>query len=115
MIKKKGVYPFQRFSETKLPKLEDFYSKLNDTYITQKEYNHAQEVWGTFNIKNMDEYHDLYLDTDVLLLVDVFQNFRKTCIDYYGLDPAHYYSALGLAWDATVEDDGCGIRFNFRH
>lgn len=54
----------------------------------------------------MGEYHDLYLETDVLLLVDVFQNFRKTCIDYYGLDPAHYYSALGLAWDAMLKMTG---------
>ena len=49
----------------------------------------------------MGEYHDLYLKTDVLLLADVFQKFVKTCLDYYGLDPCHYFSAPGLSWDVA--------------
>ena len=99
LLKKKGVYPydymdsFSRFNETELPKRKDFYSILNDTYISEDEYQHAQEVWDAFKIRNLGEYHDLYLKTDILLLVDVFENFRKTCLHHYRLDPSHYMSS----------------------
>ena len=108
LIKKKGVYPydymdsFSRFNETSLPSIKDFYSILNDTNISEEEYGHAKDVWSAFNIKNLGEYHDLYLRTDVLLLADVFENFRKTCLQYYRLDPCHYFSAPGLSWDALL-------------
>ena len=108
LIKKKGVYlydymdSFRRFSEISLPKIEDFYSILNDSHISDEEYSHAQDVWSAFHIQNLGEYHDLYLKTDVLLLADVFQNFRKTCLQYYRLDPCHYFSAPGLSWDALL-------------
>ena len=78
LIKRKGVYPydymdsFERFSEKSLPGIEDFYSILNDSGISESEYSHAKEVWSTFQIRDMGEYHDLYLRTDVLLLADVF-------------------------------------------
>ena len=77
LMKKKGVYPydymdsFDRFNETELPKRKDFYSLLNDTYISEEEYQHAREVWNSFKIRNLGQYHDLYLKTDVLLLADV--------------------------------------------
>ena len=108
LIKRKGVYPydymdsFQRFSEKSLPRREDFYSILNDSGISESDHSHAKEVWSTFQIRDMGEYHDLYLRTDVLLLADVFESFRSTCLEYYRLDPCHYYSAPGLSWDALL-------------
>ena len=62
-----------------------------------------QEVWRFFGIKNLGEYHDLYLKTHVMLLADVFENFRKTCIRHYGLDPAHFYSVPGVSWDGLLK------------
>ena len=109
LIKRKGVYPydymdsFKRFSEKSLPRREDFYSILNDLNISESDYSHAKEVWSTFQIGDMGEYHDLYLRTDVLLLADVFENFRGTCLEYYRLDPCHYFSAPGLSWDALLK------------
>ena len=108
LIKRKGVYPydymdsFQRFSEKSLPAREDFYSILNDTNISESDYEHAKQVWSEFQIKDLGDYHDLYLRTDVLLLADVFENFRTICLKDYGLDPCHYYSAPGLSWDALL-------------
>jgi len=112
LLKKKGVYPydymnsFSRFNETELPARQDFYSILNDTNISEEEYNHAQEVWNAFKIQNLGEYHDLYLKTDVLLLADVFQNFREACQNYYKLDPCHYMTSPGLSWDAMLKMTG---------
>ena len=97
LMKQKGVYPydfmdsFQKFDKTELPNKEDFYSILNDENITDDQYNHAKEVWNTFNLNIMGEYHNLYLKSDILLLADVFENFRKTCLQYYKLDPCHYF------------------------
>ena len=82
---RKGVYPydymnsFERFSEKELPTKEKFYSRLNDENITDDDYKHAQNVWETFNLTNLGDYHDLYLTSDVLLLTDVFESFRETC------------------------------------
>ena len=107
LMSQKGVYPydfmdsFDRFSE-KLPPKEEFYSILNDEHVTDEDYKHAQNVWNTFNLKNMGEYHDLYLKSDILLLADVFENFRKTCLEYYKLDPCHFTSP-GLSWDAMLK------------
>ena len=67
------------------------------------EYDHAKKVWNTFMIKTMGEYHDLYLVSDVLLLTDVFKNFRKTCMQYYKLDPCHYFTIPGLSWDVMLK------------
>ena len=89
LMSQKGVYPydfmdsFQKFDQTELPAKEHFYSILNDQDITDNEYDHAKKVWKTFKLKNMGEYHDLYLGSDMLLLTDVFENFRKTCMQYY--------------------------------
>ena len=109
LISQKGVYPydfmdsFEKLNKTELPAKEDSYSILNNEYITGKQYEHAQNVSNTFKLKSMGEYHDLYLKTDVLLLVDVFENFRKTCIQYYKLDPCHYFTSPGLSWDAMLK------------
>ena len=69
--------------------------------LSEQDYDHAQTVWRDFQIENMGQYHDLYLKTDVILLADVFENFRKVCHHYYKLDPAHYYTSPGLAWSAN--------------
>ncbi|MCG8569825.1 MAG: hypothetical protein MJB14_06770 [Spirochaetes bacterium] len=109
---KKGVYPydymdsFEKFDEKKLPRKEDFYSLLNDKHITNEEYQHAINVWNTFNIKNLGEYHDLYLKSDILLLADVFENFRYACLENFNLDPCHYCTTPGMAWDAMLKMTG---------
>ena len=108
LMAQKGVYPydymdsFDKFNE-KLPTKEDFYSILNNQHISDDEYKHAQNVWSTFSLKNMGEYHNLYLKSDILLLADVFENFRKTCLEYYKLDPCHYFTSPGLSWDAMLK------------
>jgi len=94
---------FSRFNETSLPKREDFYSISYDKDITEKEYKHTQKVWDAFKLKNLGEYHDLYLKIDVLLLADVFENFRETCLLHYRLDPCHYMSSPGLSWDTMLK------------
>ena len=112
LLTRKGVYPYDyvssldKLSETQLPPKEEFYSKLNDEDISDEDYNHAINVWNTFGCKTLRDYHDLYLKSDVLLLADVFENFRKTCLHHYKLDPAHYYTSPGLAWDACLKTTG---------
>ena len=112
LMKKKGVYPydymdsFQKFVEQQLPPKEEFYSILTDGSISDEQYTHAQNVWNTFNIKTMGEYHDLYLKSGILLLADVFENFRKTCLQYYKLDPCHYFTSPELSWDAMSKMTG---------
>ena len=96
----------EKLSETQLPPKEEFYSKLNDEDITDDDYQHAKNVWNTFECKSIRDYHNLYLKSDVLLLSDVFENFRKTCLHHYNLDPAHYHTSPGLAWDACLKETG---------
>ena len=109
LMKKKGVYPydymdsFEKFEDDLLPAKNEFYSILNDTHISDELYNHAQKIWKEFEIETMGQYHDMYLKCDVLLLADVFENFRKTCKQYYKLDPCHYFTSPGLAWDAMLK------------
>ena len=109
LLKRKGIFPydyldsFDRFNEDKLPNKEAFYNRLQNTNISDEDYKHAQNVWNTFNMKTFGDYHDLYLKTDVLLLADIFENFRKLCLDYYKLDPVHYYGTPGIAWDALLK------------
>lgn len=109
LLCKKGVYPYDymdsktKLSETQLPSKSDFYNKLNDQQISDEDYIHAQRVWKMFGINNMMEYTNLYLKTDILLLVDVFESFRISSINLYGLDPAHYYTTPGLSWDAMLK------------
>ena len=109
LLIRKGVYPydymdsFDKFNETKLPPINEFYSKLYDSNVDKKDYAHAQKVWSHFGFKNMGEYHDLYLKTDVVLLADIFENFRDVCLKNYKLDPAWYYTSPGLSWDALLK------------
>ncbi|CAB5385537.1 unnamed protein product [Rhizophagus irregularis] len=114
LITRKGVYPYEyidshdRFKETELPSIHDFYSTLGGK-ITQDNYKHAQKVWKEFGCKNLGEYHDLYLKTDVLLLADVWTKFRQTAMHHYGLDPSHYVSAPALSWDGMLKMTGIKI------
>ena len=109
LMTRKGVYPydymdsFEKFNKTELPTKEEFYSILNNEHITDEDYSHAQKVWNTFQLQTMGEYHNLYLKSDILLLADVFENFRKTCLQYYKLDPCHYFTSPGLSWDAMLK------------
>ena len=109
LVKRKGVYPYEymdsleRFKETKLPPKEAFYSKLNNEGISDEDYTHAKKVWKVFKMEHLQDYHNLYNETDVLLLADVFESFRNICIENYKLDPAHYYTAPGLSWDACLK------------
>ena len=80
-----------------------FYSNLNMESITDIDYRHVKNVFNKFSNNNLGDYHDLYVQSDTLLLVDVFTNFRKVCFDIYELDPAHFLSAPGLAWEACLK------------
>ena len=97
---------WERFDETSLPDQEAFRSELNLEDITEEDYAHGQKVWKKFVIKNLGEYHDLYVQSDTLLLADVFENFRNMCLDIYGLDPVYFVSAPGLAWQACLKKTG---------
>ena len=109
LLLRKGVYPYEwmddesKMDHPSLPDIDAFYSCLYLQGITKEDYAHAQKVWDTFEMKTMRDYHDLYLKSDVLLLADVFENFREQCLSCYGLDPAHYYTAPGLSWDAALK------------
>ena len=71
--------------------------------ISDQDDKHAQQVWNTMEKKDLNCYHDTYLKTDVLLLADVFETFRNTCLGHYKLDPAHFYTAPGLAWQTLLK------------
>ena len=86
-----------------LPPKEAFYSKLTGVYITDEDYQHAHTVWKEFNIESMKDYDNLYNLSDILLLADIFENFRNTCINHYGLDSAWYFSVPVLAWDDALK------------
>ena len=109
ILKQKGFYPYEymdkveRFNDTTPPPLKAFYSKLSGRGITEKDYKHVWNVWKTFNMKSLKDYHELYNVTDVLLLADVFENFRDLCLKNYKLDPVYYFTTPGLAWDACLK------------
>ena len=91
------------FSQTSLPEKEDFYIHLNIEDSTNADSMHAKRVYKDFEIKNLGEYHDLFVQSDTLLLADVSENFRNMCLEIYELDPAHFLTARGLAWQATLK------------
>jgi hypothetical protein len=112
LLLKKGVYPYEyvdspeRFNETQLPPKEAFYSQLNGAGISDEQYGHAQNVWKASNSKTFREYHNLDNTADVLQLADIFESFGDVCMKNYKLDPAWYYTAPGLAWDACLKLTG---------
>ena len=109
LLRRKGVYPYEyvdkleRFDEPSLPPKEAFYSQLSREHVSDEDYQHAQNVWSKLGCKTLGDYHDIYLRTDVLLLADVFETFPDTSIKHYSLDPAHYFSAPGMSWDALLK------------
>ena len=102
LLLRKGVYPYEymddwnRFNEEKLPNKGDFYSSLYMEDISEIDYRHDLKVFNKFNIKNLEEYHDLYVQSDTILLADVFESFRNLCLNTYGSDPAYFLSLPGL-------------------
>ena len=120
LLLRKGVYPYEymdnweRFDEKLLPNKEAFYSNLNMEDITDTDYKHANKVFKKFKLKHFGEYHDLYVESDTLLLADVFENFRNMCIKVYKFDPAHFLTEPGLAWQACLKKNRCEIRITNR-
>jgi len=112
LLLKKGIYlyeymdSFERSTKTELPPKEEFSSKLAGKGITDDEYTHTKKDWAKFGCKTLGDYHNLYMKTNVMLLADVFENFQKVCMGKYRLDPAHYYTAPGLSWDALLKKTG---------
>ena len=110
-LRRKQIYPYdymstwERFKETQLPTQKQFYNILTRSNLSDEDYKHAHEIWKSFNISNLGEYHDLYLTTDVLLLTDVFENFRTTALYNYGLDPVHYITLPSYALDAMLKSN----------
>ena len=109
LLQKKGVFPyeyidsFDRLEEKGLPKREQFFDRLHDKECSEEDYSRALKVWKNFQCKDLGDYMFLYLACDVLLLADVFENFRTTSFEFYKLDPAYYISAPQLAWDALLK------------
>ena len=112
LLLRKGVYPYEymdnwkKIDETSLPSKEAFYSNLNLEDISDEDYIHAQKAWGVFEINNLGEYHNLYVQSDTLLLADVFGNFRNMCLEKYKLDSVYFASAPGLAWQSCLKKTG---------
>ena len=106
---RKGVYPYEymdnweKFNETSSPSKESFYSNLNMEYIDDIDYRHGNNVFNKFKLNNLGDYHDLHVQSDTLLLADVFENFRDMCLKEYELDPAHFLLLPGLAWQACLK------------
>ena len=111
LLTRKGVYPyeymdsFEKFHEG-LPKKEEFYSKLTRKHITKRDYDHVKELWREFKMESLNDLHNLYMETDVMLLTDIFEKFREKELSTYGLDPAHFLTAPSLTWSAGLKFTG---------
>ncbi|KAJ8914368.1 hypothetical protein NQ315_011356 [Exocentrus adspersus] len=110
LMMKKGVFPYEyvdsyeKLEDTvELPSREHFYSSLTETAISEEDYTYAVKVWNAFKCRTLAEYSDIYLKTDVVLLADVFEAFRKVCQDTYQLDPCQFYTLPGLSWAAMMK------------
>ncbi|KAE9534114.1 hypothetical protein AGLY_008850 [Aphis glycines] len=112
LVTRKGVYPYEytdswaKLDVSCLPGEEEFYSTLTESGIKEEDFKHAKAVWNNFKCKTLGEYSDLYLKIHVLLLADVFENFRDVCMSTYNLDAAHYYTAPDLSFDAMLKYTG---------
>ena len=101
---------WERFDETSLPDKEAFYSSLNLEDITDVDQRHAKRVLKSLNNKNLGDYHNLYVQSDTLLLADVFENFRNKCIEIYELDPAHFFICTRISMASLFKKDRSKIR-----
>jgi len=105
----KGVYPYfymtgpEKFGETQLPPIESFYNTLDEEALTQEDYDRAKKIWAHYKMNTLQNYHDHYLLSDVLLLADVFQNFRNTIYEEHHLDPLHFITLPSLAWASAMK------------
>ena len=97
---------WERFNETSSPDKKDFYSELNLEDIADKDSTHAQKVFEEFKLKKFGGYHDLHVQSDTLLLAYIFENFRNKCTEICELNPTHFLSAAGLAWQACLKTTG---------
>jgi len=107
---RKDVYPYEYVdsfdkldSSEPLPPKEEFYSNMSQANISEEDYQHCVTTMSQFNLRTLGDLHDHYVKKDVLLLCDVFEEFRNVCLANYGLDPAHYYTSPGLAHDASLK------------
>lgn len=114
LLTRKGVYPYEwmddleKMKNTELPPIAAFGSKLRGSGIKKDEYEYAQNVWKKFNCKTFEDYHKIYLISDVVLLADVFESFRTLSLTHYRLDPVFYYSLPGMSWNAMLQ----GLRYD---
>ncbi|XP_074036831.1 uncharacterized protein [Leptinotarsa decemlineata] len=112
LMRQKGVFPYSfidsldKLNYSSIPSKADFFDKLNERHISDNEYDRVKQVWKTFNCRDLGEYSDIYLKSDVLLLCDIFENFRNMSLSTYKLDPAHYFTSPGLSWDAMLKYTG---------
>ncbi|KAK4882447.1 hypothetical protein RN001_005766 [Aquatica leii] len=112
LVRQKGVFPysyvdaFEKLDVTKLPDSKDFYDTLNDEHVSEENYARAKLAWNIFNCETIGDYSDVYVVSDVLMLADIFENFRTICLQYYKLDPCHYFTAPGFGWDALLRMTG---------
>ena len=110
LLLRKGYYPYEdadsweKFDETTIPPKEAFYSELNLEGVSTADYAHVQKVWEVFKIRNVTEYHNLYAQSDTLLLADLFESFRDKYIEIYDLDPTNFLTATGSAWQACLKE-----------
>ena len=118
LMKQKGVFPYDYLDDiskitstkrVKFPSKSKFFNRLNDTAISEKDYLRGKIVFDKY-CKTFGDYHDIYLKTDVLLLADFFEKFRKTCLYNYNLDMAHYYSTAGLAFSSALKMSGVELQ-----
>ncbi|KAB0797146.1 hypothetical protein PPYR_08140 [Photinus pyralis] len=109
LLRKKVCFPYSyvdcmsKLDEKDIPSHTKFYNDMTQEHISRDEYERVVRIWNVFNCKTLGDYSDLYLKTDVLLLADVFQNFRSLCMNVYGVDAAHYVTTPGLTWDAMLK------------
>ncbi|GFT79320.1 uncharacterized protein NPIL_489431 [Nephila pilipes] len=108
-ITRKGYYPYEHFDsfckfyETQLPTRSAFFNNITNENLSKEDYEYAHHIWNIFQMRTLGDYHDLYVTVDVLLLADIFENFRTVRQNYYKIDPCHTYTAPGLAWQVSLK------------
>lgn len=108
LLRQKGVFPYnyvtsyEKLKTVALPSKNDFYDVITDTMISDEDYCRAERAWDIFQCKSLGNYSDIYIQSDVLLLANIFENFRDICMKNYKLDPAQYFTSPGLSWGAML-------------